>query len=161
MRLLFAHILVLQHAVRNNEFKYGLQGLLMAIGFFVVIKIIYFIISISPNSPTAISVIDSDLQVNQPGNLYSAKGKTWFAQNCASCHSIHKRLTGPALADIESRVPNKNLLCNWIRNSQKVIESDYKYFNALYKSYGKIQMNHFPNLTNSDIDSILDYINHY
>jgi cytochrome c2 len=144
----------------NNEFKYGMQGLLMAIGFFVALKISLFIIQISPvpqmenevGSPT--TSVESIVSVN-------AEGKRLFSQNCASCHAIHKRLTGPALAGLEERIPDRKRLFDWIRNSQKVLQSGDEYFNALYNSYDKIQMNPFPDFTDKDIDNILDYISQY
>jgi len=78
--------------------------------------------------------------------------------NCASCHAINKRLTGPALAGINERVADKKLLHDWIRNNKKVLQSGNDYFNALYKQYGQVSMNAFPNLSDDDIDAILAYV---
>jgi mono/diheme cytochrome c family protein len=141
----------------NNEFKYGMQGLVMAIGFFAALKISLIIIQISPvpqkekeaDSPT--TSVESTVSVN-------AEGKRLFSQNCASCHAIHKQLTGPALAGIEERVPDRNQLYEWVRNSESVIKSGEPYFVDLYNRFNKTSMNQFPNLTNADIDNILDYI---
>ena len=37
-------------------------------------------------------------------NFASAQdGKALFTANCASCHAVNKRLTGPALAGVEER----------------------------------------------------------
>jgi mono/diheme cytochrome c family protein len=85
-------------------------------------------------------------------------GKKLFMQNCASCHGIRKELTAPALAGVDSRIPDKQLLFAWIRNNQKVLKSGNPYFNELYKTYNKIPMPAFPQLTDADIQSILDYI---
>ena len=67
-------------------------------------------------------------------------------------------LTGPALAGVEDRVPNKKILYDWIRNNQKVLQLGNAYFNNLYKEYNKTPMNLFTNFSNEDIDNILAYI---
>ena len=87
-----------------------------------------------------------------------AKGKAIFQQNCASCHNVHKKLTGPALAGVESRWPDKKLLHQWIHNSASVLASGDKYANDLFNEYNKTAMTAFPALTNEEIDDILAYI---
>ncbi len=34
----------------------------------------------------------------------AANGKALFNQNCAACHSLNRKMTGPALANVESRL---------------------------------------------------------
>ena len=34
----------------------------------------------------------------------AAKGKQLFNQNCAACHALNRKMTGPALANVESRL---------------------------------------------------------
>jgi mono/diheme cytochrome c family protein len=87
-----------------------------------------------------------------------AKGKALFQSNCASCHNVHKKLTGPALAGVEGRWSDKKLLHQWIHNSASVLASGDQYANALFNEYGKLQMTAFPSLTDEDIDNILGYI---
>ncbi|MCF1715555.1 c-type cytochrome [Flavihumibacter sp. RY-1] len=91
--------------------------------------------------------------------VFAQDGKALFQQNCASCHAVHKNLTGPALAGIEERVPDKKLLYDWIRNSQAVLQSGNKYFNDLYVAWNKTAMNLFPNLTDEEIGAMITYIN--
>jgi cytochrome c2 len=90
--------------------------------------------------------------------LFAQDGKALFQQNCASCHAVNKALTGPALAGIEERVPDKKLLYAWIRNNQAVLATGNKYFTELYAAYNKTAMNLFPNLTDGEIDAIMGYI---
>ena len=90
--------------------------------------------------------------------IFAQDGKALFQQNCASCHAVHKDLTGPKLAGIEERVPDKKLLHDWIRNNQAVLKTGNKYFNDLYQQYNKAAMNLFPNLTDAEIDAILAYV---
>jgi hypothetical protein len=55
-------------------------------------------------------------------------------------------------------IPDKKLLYDWIRNSSGVLRSGNKYFNQLVKKFGNVRMPDFPELTNEDIDAILEYI---
>ena len=85
-------------------------------------------------------------------------GKALFSANCASCHAVHKKLTGPALAGVEERWPNKEHLYAWIRNSAAFLKTGDAYANNLYNEYNKTAMNVFPNFKNEEIDAILAYI---
>jgi len=93
------------------------------------------------------------------GNSVKAQdGKALFQTNCASCHQVHKKLTGPALAGVEDRWPNKKNLYAWIRNSAAFLKTGDAYANNLYNEYNKVAMNQFPGLTDGEIDAILGYI---
>jgi mono/diheme cytochrome c family protein len=93
-------------------------------------------------------------------NTVSAQdGKTLFNTNCASCHQVHKNSTGPALAGVEDRWPDKAKLHAWIRNSAAFLKTGDKYANDLYNQYNKTAMNLFPNLKDEEIDAIIKYIN--
>ena len=88
----------------------------------------------------------------------AAAGKVLFQANCASCHAVHKEVTGPALAGIEERVPDQKLLHDWIRNNQKVLATGNPYFTELFNRYNKTPMNIFTNLGETDIENILAYV---
>lgn len=91
-------------------------------------------------------------------NSFSQDGKALFTQNCASCHAINKQLTGPALAGVEDRWPDKAKLHAWIRNSAAFLKTGDKYANDLYAQYNKVSMTAFPGLADKDIDAILAYV---
>ncbi|MBW0179012.1 c-type cytochrome [Sediminibacterium sp.] len=92
-------------------------------------------------------------------NTVSAQdGKTLFNTNCGTCHAVHKPSTGPALAGVEDRWPNKANLYSWIRNSAAFLKTGDKYANDLYNTWGKVAMNQFPSLTDEEIGAILKYI---
>ena len=93
------------------------------------------------------------------GNQLNAQdGKSLFSQNCASCHAVNKKLTGPALAGVEDRWSDKKNLYAWIKNNQAFLKTGDAYANKLYNEYNKTAMNLFPTLTDKDIDAILAYI---
>lgn len=85
-------------------------------------------------------------------------GKTLFQTNCAACHNVNKKLTGPALAGVEDRWPDKTKLHSWIRNSAAFLKTGDVYANNLYNEYNKTAMNLFPGFTDKEIDAILAYI---
>ncbi|WP_047247924.1 c-type cytochrome [Maribacter thermophilus] len=92
----------------------------------------------------------------------AAAGKALFNQNCAACHSLDRKMTGPALANVESRLAedeglDREWLYAWIKNSPGVIKSGDAYANKVYAEYNQAAMTPFPTLTNADIDNILAY----
>ena len=86
-------------------------------------------------------------------------GKALFQSNCASCHNPLKDATGPALKGVDARVPNKEWLHKWVKNSAALIGSGDKYANDVYNKWGKVPMTAFPNLSNEEIDAIVTYVN--
>jgi len=84
-----------------------------------------------------------------------------FVAKCAQCHNPLVKVTGPALQGVTTRVPDAKLLHNWIKNNQAVLASGNPYFNKLFNDYGKTAMNLFPELSDKDIDAILNYVETY
>lgn len=89
------------------------------------------------------------------------KGKAIFNQNCAACHKLGGKSTGPALANVEARLAEEGLdrewIYAWVKNSPAVIASGDAYANKIYNEYNQTAMTAFPTLTNGDIDDILAY----
>lgn len=91
-----------------------------------------------------------------------ANGKSLFNQNCAACHALNRKMTGPALGNIVSRLEEeeglgKEWLYVWIKNSQGMIKSGDAYANKIYAENNQAAMTAFPTLSNGDIDDILAY----
>ncbi|WP_323789304.1 c-type cytochrome [Psychroserpens sp.] len=91
-----------------------------------------------------------------------AKGKTLFNTNCASCHQLDKKMTGPALRNIEARLSDeqgldREWLDKWIRNSAGLVKSGDAYANQIYNEYNGTAMTAFPQLSDQDISDILAY----
>ena len=137
----------------NNEFKYGIQGLLMAVAFFVVLKFSFFIIDITEPKQEEKSIFSADN--SDPVITINENGKSLFRENCAACHSLHRH---NFLGGITERVPDRRLLRAFIRNSQQVIQSGEPYFVEMYEVYNKTAMTAFPDLTDREIDDILEFI---
>ncbi len=92
----------------------------------------------------------------------AVKGKALFNQNCAACHSLNRKMTGPALANVESRLAedeglDREWLSAWIKNSPGLIKSGDAYAVKIYNEYNQAAMTAFPTLSSTDIDDILAY----
>ncbi len=91
---------------------------------------------------------------------FAQDGKALFQTNCASCHAVGKKLTGPALAGLEGRGPwsDRKKLYAWIKNPAAFAKTD-AYAANLIKEYNGVLMMGFPGLAEADIDAIVTYIN--
>ncbi|MEO6346545.1 MAG: c-type cytochrome [Aquaticitalea sp.] len=92
-----------------------------------------------------------------------AAGKSLFNANCAACHKLDAKMTGPALRNIEATLLEKGKdrqwTYDWVHNSAGVIKSGDAYANELYNEYNKTAMTAFPQLSTGDIDNIIAYTN--
>jgi cytochrome c551/c552 len=90
--------------------------------------------------------------------LLAQDGKQIFNANCASCHALDKKMTGPALRDVESRGPwtDRQNLHKWVKSPAAFIPTT-PYTKALHGEYGQI-MPAFPSLAAKEIDAVFDYI---
>ncbi|OQD43734.1 cytochrome C [Croceivirga radicis] len=109
-----------------------------------------------------VSVVAQDAADGASVDGDPAKGKQLFNQNCAACHALDRKMTGPALANVETRLAeeeglDKEWLYKWIKNSPGMIASGDAYANKIYNEYNKAAMTAFPTLSNEDIDNILAY----
>lgn len=89
----------------------------------------------------------------------ATKGKSLFQVNCASCHSLFKDMTGPGLLGFEDRGSwsDRSKLYEWIKNPGAFMKKN-KYTRELKTKYGSV-MTAFPDLTENEIDAIVEYIN--
>jgi mono/diheme cytochrome c family protein len=86
----------------------------------------------------------------------AAKGKEIFNANCAACHKLDAKATGPALRGVESKY-DKEWLYKWIKNSGELIKSGDAQAVKVFEENNKVAMTAFPQLSNEDIDNILAY----
>jgi mono/diheme cytochrome c family protein len=140
----------------NRELRYIFKGVFYACVLFAVVYAGYYLISYEKNKaaqrkPPVITHEDL-LKIPEV-----AEGKILFNENCSACHKLHfteERWLGISVQnDYE-----KKELYGWIRNSDSVIKSGNKYYNELFNAYNKTRMTSFPNLTDKQIEEIIDYI---
>ena len=85
-------------------------------------------------------------------------------KNCASCHAVDKKLTGPALMGVDERWKgNRKNLTSWIKNTGSYMKTtNDPYAIALYNEYNKSAMNVFDGvIDDKEIGAILDYIKNW
>ncbi|MFP9099480.1 cytochrome c3 family protein [Flavobacterium sp. RHBU_24] len=84
------------------------------------------------------------------------KGKELFNANCASCHKLDEKSTGPALRGVAAK-HDTQWLYDWIHNSTAMIKSGDAAAVKLYNENNKVTMTSFPQLSTADIDNIIAY----
>lgn len=84
------------------------------------------------------------------------KGKELFNANCAACHNLDKKMTGPALRGVTGR-HKKEWFYGWVKNSSALIKSGDADAVKLWEEYKPSVMTAFPQLSYTDIDNILAY----
>ena len=84
------------------------------------------------------------------------KGKALFNSNCAACHKLDAKSTGPALRGVADK-HDAEWLYKWIHNSSDMIKSGDAAAVKLFEENNKAVMTSFPQLSNEDIDNIIAY----
>ncbi|WP_300026208.1 c-type cytochrome [uncultured Maribacter sp.] len=125
------------------------------------LSLIVFLLFASPSIAQDEAAAES-VATETAGDGDAKKGKALFNQNCAACHALNRKMTGPALENVEARLSeeeglDREWLYAWIKNSPGVIKSGDAYANKLYAEYNQAAMTAFPTLSNTDIDDILAY----
>lgn len=84
------------------------------------------------------------------------KGKELFNSNCAACHKLDAKSTGPALRGISEKHAMP-WLYKWIHNSSDLIKSGDAAAVKVFEANNKVPMTAFPALSEGDIDNIIAY----
>jgi len=91
-------------------------------------------------------------------NAQDAKeGRTLFKAKCSSCHALDAKLVGPALTGVSDR-HSEEFLLKWIPNSQGLVASGNPEAVKLFNDNGKVAMTSFPELDETKVKDILQYI---
>ena len=139
-----------------KEIKYILHASLLLLAGSIII-ICLKAVSIPPQSQTSSLVfIDNVKSITE----VTVRRKQLFMTNCASCHIIGKNFVGPSLCRFEERGPwgERENVYQWIKNPQGFMKVN-EYAKELREIYSGNMMMSFPNLTNEEIDEIINYIN--
>lgn len=86
-------------------------------------------------------------------------GAAIFTAKCAICHDLQKDKIGPALSGTVGRWNNdRERVKSFIKNSQEVIGRGDAYTATLYQKWHNAVMPAFPDLTDNELDQLVDYI---
>ncbi|TDO77987.1 quinol:cytochrome c oxidoreductase pentaheme cytochrome subunit [Flavobacterium chryseum] len=84
------------------------------------------------------------------------KGKELFNANCAACHKLDAKSTGPALRGVAGK-HEMAWIYKWVHNSSELIKSGDAVAVKLFEENNKSVMTPFPQLSTGDIDNIIAY----
>jgi mono/diheme cytochrome c family protein len=104
----------------------------------------------------AAPVADASVAAPATAGGDAVKGKELFNANCAACHKLDAKATGPALRGVANKY-DMPWLYKWIKNSSDLIKSGDPKAIKIYEEYNKSVMTAFPQLSNKDIDDIIAY----
>lgn len=119
-----------------------------------------FVLSISLTSyaqtpaPEAVAPVATAAPIAAAGD--PAAGKALFNANCAACHKLDDKMTGPPLRGVSAK-HDKAWLYKWIANSSAMVASGDAAALKIYNEYAKSPMTAFPQLSTADIDNIIAY----
>ena len=83
-------------------------------------------------------------------------GKALFNSNCAACHKLDAKSTGPALRGVSGKY-DMPWLYKWINNSSALIKSGDAKAVKVFEENNKSIMTAFPQLSTADVDNIIAY----
>jgi cytochrome c2 len=136
-----------------NQVRYIVYTVLLLLLFFIV-YLVFLQFPKDKLSKKPPIVLNQPHKVDSlPSNMIMAK--KLFEDKCAACHGIYK--TDNHLAGFEERWPDKKDLFDYIRNPKEVIKRN-SYAKKLKETYG-VEPLGFPELTDEEIQSIINYIN--
>ena len=118
-----------------------------------------FFFSLALSLSFSLSVFSQDtvaVEASAPAGADPVKGKELFNSNCAACHKLDAKSTGPALRGVADKYET-DWLYSWIKNSGELIKSGDAQAVKVFEANNKVAMTAFPQLSNADIDNILAY----
>ena len=116
----------------------------------------FFAVGVSAQEPATAAAPAATAAAPATGSGDPVKGKELFNTNCAACHKLDAKMTGPALRGVGDKY-DKAWLYKWIKNSSDLIKSGDANAVKVYEEFAKANMTAFPQLSNGDIDNIIAY----
>ena len=107
----------------------------------------------APKADIAVAKVDAPASAASGDPV---KGKELFNSNCAACHKLDAKSTGPALRGVSEKHPI-DWIYNWVHNSAALIKSGDAAAVKVYEENNKVNMTAFPQLSTADIDNIIAY----
>lgn len=85
-----------------------------------------------------------------------AKGKALFNTNCAACHNLDRKMTGPALRGVGDKY-DRQWIYDWVHNSSAMVKAGDADAVKIFNEFNGSVMTPFPQLSEADIDNIIAY----
>ena len=133
--------------------KVGNHNSISRILFFSLALMLAISLTSNAQTPAPVAV---DAAAPATSSADAVKGKELFNSQCAACHKLDAKMTGPALRNIIAK-HDKEWLYKWIHNSQDLIKSGDAAAVKLWEEHKPSVMTAFPQLSTGDIDNIIAY----
>ena len=142
--------------ITNRMKKVPYRNLPSKLSFLLLAFLLTFSVTIFAQEEAAAS---EDTAAAQTGPCAGdpANGEALFKANCAACHKLDKKMTGPALRGVVAKYNDCDWLHEWIKNSQDLVKSGDQRAVKIFEEYNGAVMTAFPQLSDQDIDDILAY----
>lgn len=151
---------ILPYLCRMNQIKHILFASLVLICVVLCVMLVHFLSSAKPAPRARISYDGFPGPGRDSIPAYILRGGKLFTQNCQSCHALKRDIAAPGLHGVTKRGPwgNRKNLYRWVRNPASfVADTQDPYLKRLLAGYGYM-MQAFPELTDEEIDAIIEYI---
>lgn len=120
------------------------------------LTLIFSLTSFAQDAAAAPAAPEAAAPAATAGGGDPAKGKELFNANCAACHKLDAKSTGPALRGVAAK-HEMAWIYKWVHNSSEVIKSGDPVAVKLFEENNKSVMTPFPQLSEGDIDNIIAY----
>ena len=97
------------------------------------------------------------IEIQQPTDEIYLAGERLFKANCSSCHQMHKKVIGPALADVFERRDSLWIVAATVNYQALMDEGDQTAID-LYREYNKTQHVIFEHFTDKDLNALMNYL---
>jgi mono/diheme cytochrome c family protein len=121
-------------------------------------NLMYLVVAFLLFSCDNVSNNKNEADAQPVANDITLSGEQIYKTNCAQCHMKGEGFIAPSLEGVEKRWPNKQLLYDFVKNSQEVIQKD-EYAKTLFVKWNQTPMQPFPDLTSKEIEAIFAYCN--
>lgn len=128
--------------------------LLFSLAFMLTFSIQIFAQDAATPAPAADATAAAPAPATASGDPVA--GKALFNAQCAACHKLDAKMTGPALRGVGDKY-EKEWLYKWIRNSAELIKSGDERANKIFNEYNQSPMTAFPQLSDADLDNLIAY----
>jgi len=85
------------------------------------------------------------------------EGREIWRQNCMSCHSLNKKVIGPALLNVFER-RGSLWIVSLVRNNEKLIQSGNTAAINLFNEYRRIQHTNFEQMLDEKFSILMTYL---
>jgi mono/diheme cytochrome c family protein len=134
------------------------RNLFLGLAFMLTFSLTSLAQEAAPAATTAAPTTTTDPAAAAPAKSGGdpVAGKAIFNANCAACHKLDAKATGPALRGIAGKY-DMEWIYKWVHNSTALIKSGDAKAVKVYEENNKSVMTAFPQLSNADIDNVIAY----